>query len=188
MTHYSDDEDEKSLFQKHMHGVRPLKNNTKTPHFTEKPLVSRQKRHISVDQTHSTLTQPLSNPHTLEIHAESILSYHQPGLIAKRFKTLTKGAFTLEARLDLHGLNIDTASDALSHFILTSFNRGLRHLLIIHGKGGQQGDIAILKSHVAHWLKQFPQVLAFHSAQPKDGGSGALYLLLKRHSADFHRA
>jgi len=41
-------------------------------------------------------------------------------------------------------------------------------------------DPAVLKSHLVHWLPQLDDVQAFHTAQPKDGGAGALYVLLRK--------
>ena len=50
----------------------------------------------------------------------------------------------------------------------------------MHGKGLRSGPAGpVLKNSVQHWLSQWDEVLAFVSAQPRDGGSGALYVLLK---------
>jgi DNA-nicking Smr family endonuclease len=57
-------------------------------------------------------------------------------------------------------------------------------VLIIHGKGGYDGGPSLLKSQVNHWLKQMPEVLAYHSAVRQHGGLGAVYVLLKRNSAN----
>lgn len=178
MTQNSEDEDEKSLFQRHMRDVKPLKSSPKIPRHHEKPRLSKQKKYK--EELPSSAVCPLSDPYLLEAEADTILSHHQTGLMKKRVKALRQGDFMIEARLDLHGLHVDEARLALSNFIKNASQKNLRQLLIIHGKGGQQHHIAVLKSHVAHWLRQFPEVLAFHSAQPKDGGTGALYLLLKK--------
>jgi len=80
---------------------------------------------------------------------------------------------------------VSAAREALIHFISQSYMAGFRCVLIIHGKGGVQNEISILKSHVNHWLKQFTEILAFHSALPKDGGRGAVYVLLKSNQLSF---
>ena len=82
--------------------------------------------------------------------------------------------------MDLHGLNVDLAADTLRSFILKQQDLDHRNLLIIHGKGGHLGDVSTLKSYVNHWLKQFPGVIAFHSALARDGGTGSVYVLPKR--------
>ncbi len=67
----------------------------------------------------------------------------------------------------------------LINFIRQEATSRHRCLLIIHGKGSHNGKAPVLKNLVRHWLPQFPQVLAFHSALTRDGGAGALYVLLK---------
>lgn len=108
------------------------------------------------------------------------MSYSQPGLSNQRLKELKNGQIPWERRLDLHGLKSETARDALCQFIQTQAEHDKRCLLIIHGKGGQQGEPPIIKNLVNRWLPQMDEVLAFHSALPKDGGTGAVYVLLKR--------
>lgn len=98
----------------------------------------------------------------------------------KRLTALRSGEIVSEARLDLHGLNPDSARTSLCDFIEKQTLQGKRCVLIIHGKGSKHGEAPVLKNHVNHWLQQLPQVLAFHSAIPRDGGTGALYVLLKR--------
>ena len=80
----------------------------------------------------------------------------------------------------MHGLTTEAARDALYKFIKTQTENHKRCLLIIHGKGGHEGAPPVVKNLVNRWLPQFDTVLAFHSAQPKDGGHGAVYVLLKR--------
>ncbi|MDH5660200.1 MAG: Smr/MutS family endonuclease, partial [Gammaproteobacteria bacterium] len=55
-----------------------------------------------------------------------------------------------------------------------------RYVRIIHGKGYRsEQKIPVLKTHVAYWLPQHRDVMAFSSAQARDGGTGALYVILK---------
>ena len=69
---------------------------------------------------------------------------------------------------------------SLLEFIHECQHQGMRCIQIIHGKGYRsQSGRAVLKPHVAYWLKRMDEVLAFCPAQPKDGGNGALYVLLK---------
>jgi DNA-nicking Smr family endonuclease len=92
--------------------------------------------------------------------------------------------------LDLHGYRVEAARDSVWQAVKHGQAEGDRCLLIVHGKAGagykdESGEItgagqALIKSHVNHWLQQLDGVLAFTSALPKDGGSGALYVLLKK--------
>jgi len=57
-------------------------------------------------------------------------------------------------------------------------------MLLIHGKGGYEGAPPVIKNLISRWLPQFDEILAFHSAKAKDGGHGAVYVLLKRNKED----
>ncbi|MFZ4076982.1 MAG: Smr/MutS family protein [Legionellaceae bacterium] len=181
MPNNKNDDDDSSLFQNMMRDVLPLSTKKKRVyHQPEKPEISVRSR-----QTHQQPIQPtpsvyLSNPHTLSLHAESTLAYGKDKLARKQYQALQQGCIAIEARLDLHGLTLDAAGDALTHFIIKNHAHGKRCLLVIHGKGGQDFNAPRLKNHVNHWLSQYPQILAFHSAKPKDGGTGAVYVLLKK--------
>jgi DNA-nicking Smr family endonuclease len=59
-------------------------------------------------------------------------------------------------------------------------SQGYRCLLITHGKGAQSNPPARIKSYVNHWLQQVENVIAFHSATPRHGGTGSVYVLLKK--------
>ena len=106
---------------------------------------------------------------------EDYLFFSHSGLQEKTIKKLRQGKMPIAAILDLHGMTIPQAEDALQEFLLMCQQEELRHVLIIHGKGA-----GIIKNTVNTWLRDYPDTLAFCSAKPKDGGSGALYLLLRR--------
>jgi DNA-nicking Smr family endonuclease len=96
---------------------------------------------------------------------------------------LEAGRFPIQDYLDLHGLGTEEAILALEKFLKQSRERGLRHVLLVHGKGkGSVGGESVLKETLSQRLchKRFARwVLAFCSAQAKDGGTGAMYILLK---------
>lgn len=99
---------------------------------------------------------------------------------ADRFK---KGKVAIEAVLDLHGLTQAQAYEALNRYVCDCYNRGLRCVLLITGKGSAPGSEGILKSMLPRWLNETPnrsRVLAFTTARRHHGGTGALYLLIKR--------
>lgn len=105
---------------------------------------------------------------------------------AQKFK---RGEMRVERRLDLHGLTEDKAWDAVQNFIKSSYRQDMRCVLIITGKGLHKEDddffsqSGILKNRVPQWLNSEtlrPLILSFSEALPKDGGSGALYILLRR--------
>ncbi len=121
--------------------------------------------------------------------------HHEPDLGTKadidkqtlrRFK---REEFGVEASLDLHGFTLDQAFEAVHHFIFSSFHQGKRAVLIVTGKGlpHPEQDIfearGVLKQSVPEWLKSpelSPMILTFIHPSAKLGGSGALYILLRR--------
>lgn len=105
-----------------------------------------------------------------------------PGVDRRTAQRLRQGDRAIEAVLDLHGLTRAGAHAALRRFLLSSFEAGRRCVLVITGKGSHEGG-GVLRAEVPRWLNAEPLrgvILAFVAAQPKHGGSGALYVLLKR--------
>jgi DNA-nicking Smr family endonuclease len=103
---------------------------------------------------------------------------------------LKRGRYLIEARLDLHGKTQAEAHHALAAFIHSSSRSGLRCVLIITGRGLGPNGPGVLKSTVPRWLEEAGlrrQILAIAPAQPRDGGAGALYLLLRRHRRELSR-
>jgi DNA-nicking Smr family endonuclease len=96
-------------------------------------------------------------------------------------RKLRRGQFAVEAEIDLHGLTRHAAHAALRQFLNECVLRGLRCIRVIHGKGLRSGLAGpVLKEGVDHWLRRLDNVAAFASARPVDGGTGALYVLLRR--------
>lgn len=95
-----------------------------------------------------------------------------------------KGQLVIDARIDLHGMTQAQAHGALAGFVHHAWAQGRRCVLVITGKGTWSGGAGVLRAAVPRWLADSalrPMILAIHPAQPKDGGDGALYVLLKRH-------
>ncbi|OGV25595.1 MAG: hypothetical protein A3F18_08315 [Legionellales bacterium RIFCSPHIGHO2_12_FULL_37_14] len=157
-------EEDKALFRKMVGEIRHVKSRE---YAKEKPDLN--------------LPLNLTDIFSYKISAEEKLKFYRNPLTKRQNTAFIKGQLPIENSLDLHGLTIDEAKSALLRFIHASFNRQKRSLLIIHGKGRRHGE-AKLKNLVNHWLPQFTEVLAFVSAEPKDGGAGAIYVLLKRNT------
>ena len=103
------------------------------------------------------------------------------GLDRTTRQKLSRGNLPVDARIDLHGHNAQQADTRLRAFIEKSASCGHRCVLVITGKGARGGGI--LKRQVPLWLKQLPLcsiVLAISEATPRDGGTGAIYVLLRR--------
>jgi DNA-nicking Smr family endonuclease len=177
MSNHNTSDDDKNLFRDAMQHVTPLKKTNIKPTTRNAPPV-KPKQVIPSEPI--KVSYYLSNHYTEEVGPNCTLSYHTPGLDKKRFLALKKGEILLQGHLDLHHLHMQEAQDRLCQFIIHHSQLGHRCVLVIHGKGSHNGKAPILKNAVNHWLKQLPEILAFYSALPRDGGAGALYVLLKR--------
>ena len=118
---------------------------------------------------------------TSDIAPGDMLSFAREGVQRRELERLRRGRIRIEASLDLHGRTVAAAVVALDDFLEDSLRRGRRCVHIVHGKGfGSRGELPIMKAHVDRWLRDRSEVLAFRSATPPDGGTGALYVLLRR--------
>lgn len=122
----------------------------------------------------------LFDPTELTISSEDHLFFERPGLQNKRIKQFVRGTIASSNCLDLHEMTVEQARNAVLNFLFYSRERNYACVRIIHGKGRLSLSGAKLKNCVNCWLMQIPWVLAFSSARPRDGGAGALYVLLRR--------
>jgi DNA-nicking Smr family endonuclease len=115
-----------------------------------------------------------------EVSGEEQLFFARPGLQQRQLQRLRRGQLTIGAELDLHGMTASMARGAIMEFISLCRDRHTRCARIIHGKGyGSTGDAPVLKNRMNTWLRQHHDVMAFCSATKRDGGAGALYVLLR---------
>jgi DNA-nicking Smr family endonuclease len=114
------------------------------------------------------------------LDTDESLFYCRPGINQEVVRKLRRGAWIVQAQLDLHGMRREEAREALAEFVRESSKRGLRCLRVIHGKGlGSVGKEPVLKGRVRAWLVQKEEVIAFCQARPHDGGAGAVLVLLQ---------
>lgn len=106
------------------------------------------------------------------------------GVSRNIMRKLKRGKLPIQAHIDLHGLTKTDAEAVVRRFLINSHHRGLRCVLIVHGRGLNSRDsIPVLKERLPVWLNRGPArkiVMAFSSAQPYDGGTGAIYVLLRK--------
>ena len=115
-----------------------------------------------------------------EITGGAALSFQRAGLRPQVMRRLRRGLYPAEDELDLHGLSQTAARDRLAEFIARSRDCGRRCVRIIHGKGYRSGARGpVLKTAVDLWLRRHMDVMAFTSAKAIDGGTGAVYVLLR---------
>lgn len=170
-----------ALFRREAGPVRPV------PHqkiAATRPRPAPEPRSTQVDEA-QVLRDMLSDeydPADLETGEEPL--YARPGLQHNLLRKLRRGQFSIGAELDLHGMTVPVARASLAGFLAECLKSNIRCVRIIHGKGnGSPQRQPVLKTKVAVWLRQRNDVLAFCSARPVDGGTGAVYVLLKKNSA-----
>lgn len=126
---------------------------------------------------------PLSLGEVPPVGPHDELAWKNPGVQEGVYRKLRLGRYPVEASLDLHRHTVREARQALWHFVQDCLRYDVRAVLITHGKGLKSQEPARLKRYVAHWLTQIPEVLAFHTAQPRHGSYGAVYVLLRKSEA-----
>lgn len=173
-------DDDLNLFQQMMGDVKPIEQDTtikvKDRALTEAHLARRQAAVSLADQNEEYLSldnAPMFKPN-------DILEYKKDGVQDGVFRKLRLGKYPVTAKLDLHRRTLKQARDDVLSFLRQAQRLDTRSVLIIHGKGEQSNPPALMKSYIAAWLEQITDVMCFHSAQPFHGGSGAVYVLIKK--------
>jgi DNA-nicking Smr family endonuclease len=118
------------------------------------------------------------------LHAGERLEGHARGIDHKHLRRLRSGKVPVDLRIDLHGLNAREARTTVREALLAAAEAGQRCALVIHGRGQHSAGDPILKRALPEWLAEpslGPWIMAFSSATPADGGTGAAYVLLRRH-------
>ena len=101
----------------------------------------------------------------------------------KTLLRLKRGQLRPETRLDLHGMSQSEAFTSLVHFVIHAHQCRFRCVLAITGKGNVKQGGGVLRNQFPNWLNSRelrPYVLGFSEAQPRDGGGGAFYILVRR--------
>ncbi len=115
---------------------------------------------------------------------EQTLLFTAPGVQQAVLTKLRKGVYGIQGEIDLHGLTSEVAKRELLIFLQNQIARGSRCIHIIHGKGYRSNDSQpVLKNQINRWLREHKEVLAFCSAPPRQGGAGAVLVLLKQQPA-----
>lgn len=171
-------DDDKALFRDAVGEVKSVSND-KAPDNTAKPAPRVSSTRQDDRSVMETLLSELSENDLLETGEH--LSHTAPGVQRGVLRKLKSGKYSIQAEIDLHGLKLDGAKKELGGFLAACQQRRLLCVRVIHGKGRKQADkTPRMKPAVNAWLQSNKQVLAFCSARSNDGGTGAVYVLLKR--------
>ena len=176
------DDDE---FKSAMEGVKPIKAEKRVSlnlQGTIPPEIAALRRR-SAETVTAKSDDPLAGDDVELLDPFAVLDFRRSGVQHGVYKQLRLGRYNIDARLDLHRMTIEESRRSVYQFIRDCMRNDIRCALITHGKGEGRKKPAVLKSHVAYWLPQIKEVLAFHSAQPQHGGLGACYVMLKKSEA-----
>ncbi len=169
-------EDDEQAFREAVQDVRPLPPRERGPAAPRPRPVARFTRAEQLEVLRESLLPP-ADPAILDTGEE--LSFRRPWIREDILRRLRRGQYAVEAEIDLHGLGRHAAHEALREFIGEAAARGQRCVRVIHGKGRGSGPRGpVLKHVVNHWLRRMDAVVAFASARPVDGGTGAACVLL----------
>jgi len=171
------DSDERDLFREYVRDVKRLRS---TPRRIARPKPAPMARFARAD-AQEVLRESLMLPQDeAALSTGDELSFRRPHVPEAVLTKLRRGHYAVDAEIDLHGLTAREAKGALREFIAEAVDRRTTCVRVIHGKGRRSGPRGpVLKNVVNLWLQRSNVVLAFGSARAVDGGSGAIYVLLR---------
>ena len=171
-----DEPSDAQLFREAVRGVKPLGTRTVAP---AAPKVRPRARFTRADRAavlRESLEGAAADP---ALAAGDELVFHRPHVAPAVVRRLRRGEYRVQREIDLHGLTVAEAKQALRQFLIAALEARVRCVRIIHGKGLRSGHRGpVLKSAVSAVLGRSGAVLAYVSARPVDGGTGAVYVLL----------
>ncbi len=172
-------EAEKNLFRNAVGEVQPLKPQNRAEIEIPKPQpLPLQRWQDDQDVLQASLSDEMDVERMLD--TDDQLAFRRNGIGPDTVRQLRRGRWVIQSQLDLHGYRVDEAREAVAEFIRNCVRHEVRCVRVIHGKGlGSAGKESVLRDKVRRWLVQKEEVLAFCSAGPRDGGAGALIVLLK---------
>jgi DNA-nicking Smr family endonuclease len=159
--------------------LRELRHNRVEPHRQSLAPIPRSR----LRDDRAVLEELASAPLQLDdLETGEELLYLREGMRPELLRKLRRGQFSVSVDIDLHGHTAEAARAALQIFLDDCVRRNTCCVRVIHGKGLRSSHRGpVLKRGVGRWLRQRDDVLAYCSARPVDGGTGAVYVLLRCH-------
>jgi DNA-nicking Smr family endonuclease len=170
------DDNDARLFREAVRDVKPLSHDRNSAAPRKRPPRARFARADRFAVLDESLHGDLSDP---SVASGDELSFRRPGISENVLRRLRRGEYRVAGEIDLHGLTVAQAKQALREFMGAALARRAACVRIIHGKGLRSGHHGpVLKGVVSGALRRMSAVMAYVSARPVDGGTGALYVLL----------
>jgi len=169
-----------SARKKAQHREQQLEAQRNLPHSVSLTQLERRYAALGLNRTPALDPNPLTLSEVVQIAPRDVLEWKKDGVQRQVFQRLKNAQYPIEGSLDLHRLSVKEAREAVLKFFALAQARRWRTVLIAHGRGEQSATPARLKSYVAHWLGQLPEINAYSSADRRHGGTGAVLVLLKK--------
>lgn len=178
------EDDDISLFRSEMKGIKPIAYDK--AEIGQKPkdklLINKLRENANNSFTKEQIVDGLSDQFVIDVEPEEFLYWARSGMQDAQMRRLKAGQIAYDGSIDLHGMTVDQSRHLIWEFIEEATKREIRCVRVTHGKALRKDKAKpIIKSYINTWLRQHPQVLGFCSCQPKHGGTGAVYILLRRH-------
>jgi len=166
-----------SLFKDTLNGVKPLEQNRVAPYRAPKSTQALQRQADDRRVMQELLEE---SDELVSFHSGDELKFLRDGYPPRLIKRLRRGDFSVQDELDLHGLIASEAKQETHYFINQCAKDRISAVRIIHGKGLNSRDKKpVIKNLLIGWLKKNQHVVAACSTPSNDGGTGAVYVLLK---------
>ncbi|MBS0422150.1 MAG: Smr/MutS family protein [Proteobacteria bacterium] len=171
------EDDDADLFREAVRDVKPLAFDVPAAEPARRPppkaRFTRADRYAVLQESLYTDT---GDP---ELASGEELVFAREGIQKTVLRKLRRGQYRVQAEIDLHGLTVAEAKEAVRAFLAKALEHQFRCVRIVHGKGLRSGHRGpVLKSAISGVLRRVAPVLAYVSARQVDGGTGALYVLL----------
>lgn len=164
------------LFREAVRGVKPLAKSAPATRAPRPKPLARFTRADRAAVLRESLSAQASDP---ALAGGEELVYRARGVQPGVLRRLRRGEYRIEREIDLHGLSVAQAKQALRRFLIEALEDKVCCVRIVHGKGLRSGHRGpVLKTTVSALLRRTGAVLGYVSARPADGGTGAVYVLL----------
>ena len=171
-------DDDADLFRRAVSDAKPLDAERRVDEKRRKPTA--KARFSRADESRVLRESLEGDIDDIEAGSGEALRFARPSVGRRTLRKLARGSYAVQAEIDLHGMTVAEARPRLQAFIEDCARTGKRCVRVVHGKGlgsGQRGPV--LKPNVNAWLRRWDAVLAFVSTRQVDGGTGAVYVLLR---------
>ena len=173
-------DDDIDLFRRAMADAKPLKAENRAATTVREPVAKTRPGHRQRSVAPAARAFAAATIDDNDDDHNLSMRYQRPSIGRRVMRKLARGGYRVDDAMDLHGMTVAEAAPRLEDFLNSCVARDFECVRIVHGKGLGSGDRGpVLKRSVNRWLRQYAAVDAFVPATQSDGGSGAVYVLLR---------